>query len=248
MERRFRGHGPHPRRSTRSPGAAASGAMLRSPIVTPEEIFWSPLYQRHNQRRQEHLASLELDLAGRTVLELGAGVGDHTSFFLDRGCDVIVTEPRPENREVIRARHGGEVSSLDLEHPGDPVPADIVYCYGLLYHLAGQRLRSTGSPHATPGCSCSKPVYPHGRGWRCSRSTRTASCPTTRSAARVVGRHGLGWCRRSRTGSCAPMSRRRSLGMKSSRSTGQTRPYMTVSWSGRCSSFVVIATGVAVPD
>jgi hypothetical protein len=70
------------------------------------------------------------------VLELGAGVGDHTSFFLDRGCRVIVTEPRPENREVIRARHGGEVSALDLEDPGDPVPAEIVYCYGVLYHLA----------------------------------------------------------------------------------------------------------------
>ena len=70
------------------------------------------------------------------MLELGAGVGDHTSFFLDRGCRVIVTEPRPENREVIRARHGGEVSALDLEDPGDPVPAEIVYCYGVLYHLA----------------------------------------------------------------------------------------------------------------
>ncbi len=70
------------------------------------------------------------------MLELGAGVGDHTSFFLDRGCEVIVTEPRPENREVIRARYGGDVSALDLEDPGDPVPADIVYCYGLLYHLA----------------------------------------------------------------------------------------------------------------
>jgi hypothetical protein len=71
------------------------------------------------------------------VLELGAGLGDHTSFFLDRGCEVIVTEAREENLAVLRARYPGlDVRQLDVEDPGRPIVADIVYCYGLLYHLS----------------------------------------------------------------------------------------------------------------
>jgi hypothetical protein len=92
---------------------------------------------RHNQRRQEHLASLGLPLANQTVLEVGAGIGDHTSFFLDRGCTVIVTEPREQNLAILRARYPDlDVRKLDLdEPPSDAIEADIVYCYGTLYHL-----------------------------------------------------------------------------------------------------------------
>ena len=49
--------------------------------ISPEALanalatFRNPHYQRHNRRRQEHLASLDLDLRGKTVLELGAGLG-----------------------------------------------------------------------------------------------------------------------------------------------------------------------------
>ena len=60
-----------------------------------EKSFRGGHYQRHNARRQEHLASLQLDLAGKRVLEVGAGIGDHTTFFLDRECTVVATEPRP---------------------------------------------------------------------------------------------------------------------------------------------------------
>lgn len=92
---------------------------------------------RHNQRRQEHLASLGLDLAGQTVLEVGAGVGDHTSFFLDRGCSVVVTEPRQHNLEILRARYPDlDVRHVDLDKPpSEPEIVDVVYCYGTLYHL-----------------------------------------------------------------------------------------------------------------
>jgi hypothetical protein len=57
-------------------------------VYSPIDVFHSAHYQRHNQRRQEHLASLGLDISGATVLEVGAGIGDHTSFFLDRGCQI----------------------------------------------------------------------------------------------------------------------------------------------------------------
>lgn len=102
-----------------------------------KDVFWSNHYLRHNQRRQEHLATLGLPLAGRTVLEVGAGIGDHTSFFLDRGCTVTVTEAREQNLAVLRQRDPAlDVRRLDLnEPPQEPIEADIVYCYGVLYHL-----------------------------------------------------------------------------------------------------------------
>jgi FkbM family methyltransferase len=106
--------------------------------LSPIDLFQSNQYIRHNQRRLEHLASLGLDIAGASVLEVGAGIGDHTSFFLDRGCQVVSTEGRPENLELLRFRYPNiQVKHLDLDNP-DPTVAelfDIVYCYGLLYHL-----------------------------------------------------------------------------------------------------------------
>lgn len=101
--------------------------------------FTTNHYQRHNQRRLEHLASLGLPLQDRTVLEVGAGIGDHTTFFLDRGCTVVSSDARLENVELLRARFPSqEVLVLDLERPpmGLGRKFDIVYCYGLLYHLA----------------------------------------------------------------------------------------------------------------
>lgn len=106
-------------------------------MLAPQEIFWSPHYLRHNQRRQEHLASLGLDLAAQTVLEVGAGLGDHTSFFLDRGCDVIVSEPQEQNLAILRERYPQlDVRQIDLNQPSSKtIPVDVVYCYGTLYHL-----------------------------------------------------------------------------------------------------------------
>jgi len=104
----------------------------------PLDTFHSHYYLRHNARRQEHLASLGLPIEGKTVLEVGAGVGDHTHFFIDRNCRVKVTEGRAENLEILRQRYPElPVLELDLEKPqlnGDE-KFDIVYCYGLLYHL-----------------------------------------------------------------------------------------------------------------
>jgi hypothetical protein len=105
--------------------------------MQPEDVFWSTHYLRHNQRRQEHLASLRLPLAGRSVLETGAGIGDHTSFFVDRGCSVVVTEAQEQNLAILRRRYPDlDVRQLDLDAPGrEPIEVDVVYSYGTLYHL-----------------------------------------------------------------------------------------------------------------
>lgn len=105
---------------------------------SPYEAFLSYHYQRHNQRRLEHLASLGLDIAGSTVLEVGSGIGDHTSFFIDRGCKVTSSDAREGNIKILRSRFPNlRVLKIDLDNPPEEFNEifDIVYCYGLLYHL-----------------------------------------------------------------------------------------------------------------
>jgi SAM-dependent methyltransferase len=118
-------------------------------LIAAFRAFKNPQYQRHNSRRLEHLASLGLPLSGKSVLELGAGVGDLATFFLDRDCTLTSVEARPENCKIFadtmttlgangygRLRQGrvitGDVESLDRLVSGT---FDIVFSYGLLYHL-----------------------------------------------------------------------------------------------------------------
>lgn len=110
--------------------------------------FHSVGYLRHNARRLEHLASLNLPIRNSSVLELGAGVGDHTTFFLDRGCAVTCVEPRAENCTLLaslmheRQSEGYTAASRCRILRADALSFegalsdsfDIVHCYGLLYH------------------------------------------------------------------------------------------------------------------
>ncbi len=104
-----------------------------------EAVFHNDEYLRLNARRLEHFNSLQIPVAGKSVLELGAGIGDLSHYFLDRGCRVTITEVRKSNVRYIRHRYPQtNVRILDLENPhalGD-APFDIVHCYGLLYHLS----------------------------------------------------------------------------------------------------------------
>jgi hypothetical protein len=73
-----------------------------------------------------------------TVLEVGAGIGDHSHYYVDRGCRITITEARPENLQYLKRRYPGhDVQYLDMERPFllKNSPFDIVHCYGLLYHL-----------------------------------------------------------------------------------------------------------------
>ncbi len=110
----------------------------------PMLAFLSMHYLRHNARRLEHLASLRLPLSHTRVVEFGAGAGDHTSFYLDRGCEVLATDARAQNLELLtkRLRQHPAIGRLrtrcvDVEEPfalGEGF--EVVHCYGLLYHLA----------------------------------------------------------------------------------------------------------------
>ena len=109
---------------------------------TPQSDFHSYRYLRNTARRLEHLATLGLSYQDQSILELGAGIGDLSTFFLDRGATVHATEGRPENYAFLADRFSEEpnitTELLDL----DPPPADfertydMVVSYGLLYHLS----------------------------------------------------------------------------------------------------------------
>lgn len=92
-----------------------------------------------NRARQDHLASLGFPQFPGSVLEVGAGIGLHTKFFIDRGCAVTITDGRHDNLVEIQKRWPDLPNRLldiehvqDLRHLGE---FDMIYCYGLLYHL-----------------------------------------------------------------------------------------------------------------
>lgn len=116
-----------------------SSAVMTDPAVVD---FHSLRYLHNTARRLEHLATLGLPLHRRSVLEVGAGIGDLTQFFADRGCSIHATEARASHLSVLAARYENHpfvtTEGLNL----DPPPAnlersfEVVVSYGVLYHLS----------------------------------------------------------------------------------------------------------------
>ena len=105
----------------------------------PVHAFHSHHYLRHNARRLEHLASLEISVARMSVLEVGAGIGDHSHYYIDRECKVTITDARAQNIHYLKSRYPNcRVQLLDMESPDliEGSPFEVVHCYGLLYHLS----------------------------------------------------------------------------------------------------------------
>jgi len=107
--------------------------------MKPIETFHSAHYLRHNDKRLQHLDTLDLLKRGAKVLEVGAGIGDHTKFLLSKGCIVTATEARVENLKILKETFpqiAAKLLNLDAPDPGFESGFDIVYCYGTLYHLS----------------------------------------------------------------------------------------------------------------
>ena len=113
-------------------------AVLRDRRIYAD--FLSPAYQQNNISRLQHLESLGLDLARKNVLELGAGIGDHTLFYLYRNCRVLAVEGRAKLAKKLSERLGIKAEVIDFDHEPERLEQlgrfDLVHCYGLLYHLS----------------------------------------------------------------------------------------------------------------
>jgi hypothetical protein len=89
--------------------------------------------------RLGHLASLGLPLERRNVIELGSGPGDHTGFYIARGCRVTAVDARHECLEALHDRFP-DVTTVcadlnDAHALASLGPFEVAHCYGILYHL-----------------------------------------------------------------------------------------------------------------
>lgn len=101
--------------------------------------------QTLNQLRWEVMLGTGLPLAGRTIFEPGAGIGDQTEWLLAQGARrVIVSDGREHNLNVIRKRFAADprvtpvLGNLEtcLELPAfQQIRADLVYLWGVYYHI-----------------------------------------------------------------------------------------------------------------
>ena len=106
-------------------------------MVVP--LFDQPFYRAITEARLSHLAALDLPLEGRSVIDVGCGIGRLSEFFAERGCDVFCVDGREENIALLRHNYPERRAAVvDVE--GDELLAhgefDVFFCYGLLYHLA----------------------------------------------------------------------------------------------------------------
>jgi SAM-dependent methyltransferase len=107
------------------------------------EGFETPEAHQINGARLAHLASLDLAVEGKSVLDVGSGPGHLAQFFAARGCHVLSTDARAENVERLRELYPThKAQQLDVEHdPIEPLGTfDLIFCYGLLYHLENPAL------------------------------------------------------------------------------------------------------------
>jgi hypothetical protein len=102
-----------------------------------ESYFHSEYYLGHTVSVLKHLKNLNLPVEGKTVMDIGAGIGDHSRYYSDKGCRVTVAECRESTLRYLRT-HCPEYNTvfLDMENPVETGHYDIIHCCGLLYHLS----------------------------------------------------------------------------------------------------------------
>jgi len=108
------------------------------------DCFHSDRYTHLNNLRWDLLLRTGIPIAGQTIFECGAGIGDQTEWLLNQGAArVIVNDGREANLEIIKRRFAGDprltfiLGNLEdcLERPEFNFTADLVYLWGVYYHL-----------------------------------------------------------------------------------------------------------------
>lgn len=137
---RMRWHRPGPteRNTPPTPIKTRHIADERIPDGGGVEGFETDAAHAINAARLGHLESLELPLSGRRVLDVGGGVGHLAQFFVERGCDVVSTDGRPENVARMHELYPtleGHVLDVEVDDLDSLGRFDVVFGYGLLYHL-----------------------------------------------------------------------------------------------------------------
>jgi 2-polyprenyl-3-methyl-5-hydroxy-6-metoxy-1,4-benzoquinol methylase len=111
---------------------------IKSNTTAAVDVFDSPEAIAINEARMLHLASLAVPLAGKRVLDVGCGVGRLAVYLANLGCTVTCVDGREQNIALLRQRHP-EFEAHVANAERDPLAVfgtfDVVFSYGLLYHL-----------------------------------------------------------------------------------------------------------------
>ncbi len=141
-------------RVKRSPYPILVGALPDYPGaihgVSGVDLFDAPDTQVFNRAVLGHLRSLKLPIHGKTVLDIGCGVGSLAQFFVEEGCDVLCVDGRAENIDHLRERYPhlkAKVFNLESEPIASLGRFDVVFAYGLIHHLENplRAIRDLGS-------------------------------------------------------------------------------------------------------
>jgi SAM-dependent methyltransferase len=107
--------------------------------INQEPIFDMDFYKAITDARLQHLESLSLPLSGKSLIDVGCGIGRFSTSLEKQGADVFCVDGRVENIEKLKELYPSrkcavvDVESSDLLEHGN---FDVVFCYGLLYHLS----------------------------------------------------------------------------------------------------------------
>jgi SAM-dependent methyltransferase len=127
-----------PREQSAAPVRSRDISSERPPADGGLEGFETPDAHAINEARLRHLESLGLAIEGKRVLDVGSGPGHLAQFFVERGCSVVSTDARTENIDRLRnlypalESHVMDVETGDFNSLGR---FEVVFCYGLLYHV-----------------------------------------------------------------------------------------------------------------
>jgi SAM-dependent methyltransferase len=120
--------------------ALLSGHGHRSvrPSVIDTGVFDQKFYADITSARLGHFRTLGLPVSGKSVLDVGAGVGHLSTAIAAAGGDVTCIDGREENilrlRELYPDRQA-HVVDVETDALLDLGRFDGIFCYGLLYHL-----------------------------------------------------------------------------------------------------------------
>jgi FkbM family methyltransferase len=102
------------------------------------DVFDTAEAKAIEQAQITHLDSLGLDIAGRSVLDVGCRVGNMARFFIERKCRVTCVDGRRENIQTLAERLPGvqaHVARVETDSLLKFGRFEIVFCYGLLDRL-----------------------------------------------------------------------------------------------------------------
>lgn len=117
-------------------------------------------YERHMRRYNlMHADAFAAALPGRSVLDVGAGPGNHAAYFAAKGLDVLCGDVSAEMVAICR-RKGLSAIALDLETFGLPERFEGIWANACLLHVPKSSMTEVLDrvarhlvPHGVLGCS-----------------------------------------------------------------------------------------------